>query len=359
MSCHARDIGRSLVTLLAAVLLALTALPSSAAEKAPAFKALLFTKAVGYVHGSIPAGIQMVKEEAEENGFEVDQTDDSTVFNDAALAEYDVIIMLQNSGMVWDTDEQRAAMQKYVQSGGGVAAIHNTLDMGIENEFPWWDELINGGAHMPSHSPGVLQGTAKVADKVHPSTKGLPERWERPEEWYNFDVNPRGDVHVLVTADETTYNPGGDAMGADHPISWCRNAEGGKVWATAMGHDTPAYSEEEFRDHVIGGVKWAMRRRARRLRRHGLERLREGHPRRRHRRPDGAGRGQGRPRLLRPARGRGPGLRPGHPPDHHRGQARRLHRRRGRPGRHGAGSGLRQERLDLPLLRPEQAAPRT
>lgn len=257
MSCHARDIGRSLVTLLAAVLLALTALPSAAAEKAPAFKALLFTKAVGYVHGSIPAGIQMVKEEAEENGFEVDQTDDSTVFNDAALAEYDVIIMLQNSGMVWDTDEQRAAMQKYVQSGGGVAAIHNTLDMGIENEFPWWDELINGGAHMPSHSPGVLQGTAKVADKVHPSTKGLPERWERPEEWYNFDVNPRGDVHVLVTADETTYNPGGDAMGADHPISWCRNAEGGKVWATAMGHDTPAYSEEEFRDHVIGGVKWA------------------------------------------------------------------------------------------------------
>ncbi|MFW6695117.1 ThuA domain-containing protein [Streptomyces sp. MAR4 CNX-425] len=257
MSCHARDIGRSLVTLLAAVLLALTALPSSAAEKAPAFKALLFTKAVGYVHGSIPAGIQMVQEEAEENGFAVDQTDDSTVFNDAALAEYDVIIMLQNSGMVWDTDEQRQAMQTYVNNGGGIAAIHNTLDMGIENEFPWWDELINGGAHMPSHSPGVLDGTAKVADTVHPSTEGLPERWQRPEEWYNFDVNPRGDVHVLVTADETTYNPGGDAMGADHPISWCRNAEGGKVWATAMGHDTPAYSEEEFRDHVVGGVKWA------------------------------------------------------------------------------------------------------
>ncbi|MGW1948918.1 hypothetical protein ACWCRC_31925, partial [Streptomyces sp. NPDC001940] len=32
------------------------------------------------------------------------------------------------------------------------------------------------------------QGTAKVADRVHPSTKGLPERWERPEEWYNFDT---------------------------------------------------------------------------------------------------------------------------------------------------------------------------
>ena len=67
---------------------------------------------------------------------------------------------------------------------------------------------------MPAHSPGVLQGTAKVADRVHPSTKALPERWERPEEWYNFDKNPRGDVHVLVTADETTYDPGGSARWA-------------------------------------------------------------------------------------------------------------------------------------------------
>ncbi|MEV6105187.1 ThuA domain-containing protein [Streptomyces sp. NPDC051940] len=260
MGCHARDMRRALVTLLTALLLTLTAaLPSaaSAAPKGPDFKVLLFTRAVGYVHGSIPAGIEMVKQEAAENNFAVDQTADPAVFDDATLAGYDAIVMLQNSGMVWDTDAQRAALQKYVRSGGGVVAIHNTLDMGVEAEFPWWDEVINGGVHMPAHSPGVLQGTAKVADRVHPSTKTLPERWQRPEEWYNFDANPRGDVHVLVTADETTYNPGSAAMGYDHPISWCRNTEGGRVWATAMGHDTPAYSEAFFRDHVVGGIKWA------------------------------------------------------------------------------------------------------
>jgi cytochrome c len=263
MSCHARDIRvrdiyRAVVAVLGALLLAVTALPATAAaEQAPAFRALLFTRAVGYVHGSIPAGIQMFKEEAAENNFEVVQSADPTVFDDAKLKEFDVIVMLQNSGMVWDTDSQREAMQKYVRGGGGVVAIHNTLDMGVEEQFPWWDDAINGGAHMPAHSPGVLQGTAKVADRVHPSTSGLPERWERPEEWYNFDKNPRGDVHVLVTADETTYNPGGSAMGADHPISWCRNTEGGRIWATAMGHDIPAYSEPAFRDHVIGGVQWA------------------------------------------------------------------------------------------------------
>ncbi|MGW0549671.1 ThuA domain-containing protein [Streptomyces altiplanensis] len=261
MRCHAldvsRDLRRALTALLLALLLGATALPATAVEKAPAFRALLFTEAVGYVHGSIPAGIRMFEEEAAENGFEVVQTADSTVFDDEKLKDFDVIVMLQNSGMVWDTEAQRDALKKYVRGGGGVVAIHNTLDMGVEEEFPWWDEAINGGVHMPAHSPGVLKGTAKVADRVHPSTKGLPERWERPEEWYNFDANPRGDVHVLVTADETTYNPGSAAMGADHPISWCRNTEGGKVWATAMGHDTPAYSEAYFRDHVVGGVQWA------------------------------------------------------------------------------------------------------
>ncbi|MFF5207776.1 ThuA domain-containing protein [Streptosporangium sp. NPDC000396] len=228
-----------------------------AAARHHTFRALLFTKAVGYVHGSIPAGIQMIKDLAAANEFEVVQTADSAAFNDANLATFDVLIMLQNSGMVWENDGQRQALQKYVRSGKGVVGIHNTLDMGIESDFPWWDDLINGGAHMPAHSPGVLQGTAKVADRVHPSTRGLPYRWQRAEEWYNFSPNPRGNVHVLVTADETTYDPGSSAMGADHPISWCRNAEGGKIWATAMGHDTPAYSEPLFREHVLGGIEWA------------------------------------------------------------------------------------------------------
>ncbi|MFI1680696.1 ThuA domain-containing protein [Streptomyces sp. NPDC020607] len=266
MSCHARDITglrglrRAFVALTAALLLTVAFLPgtgATAAGKTPAFRALLFTKAVGYVHDSIPAGVRMVQEQAAAENFEVVRTDDATVFDDAKLKDFDVIIMLQNSGMVWDTEAQRDAMKKYVKSGKGVVALHNTLDMGVEDSFPWWDELINAGAHMPAHSPGVLKGTAKVADRAHPSTKGLPERWERPEEWYNFDKNPRGDVHVLVTADETTYDPGGSAMGADHPISWCRNAEGGKVWATAMGHDKASYTEPAFREHVLGGIKWA------------------------------------------------------------------------------------------------------
>ncbi|MGI5522417.1 ThuA domain-containing protein [Micromonospora sp. CA-259024] len=244
-----------LISVIAGLLLALGLAPPASA--APAFRALLFTKTVGYRHDSIPAGISMFQQQAAANNFELVQTEDSSVFTPTNLATFDVIIMFQTSGMVWTSAAQRQAMEGYLASGKGIVGVHNATDMGIEAEYPWWDQTINGGAHMPEHSPGVLPGTAIVADKQHPSTAGLPDRWNRSEEWYNFDANPRGNVHVLVTADERTYNPGSRAMGPDHPISWCRNAGGGRVWATAMGHAIESYSETNFRNHVLGGVRWA------------------------------------------------------------------------------------------------------
>lgn len=227
------------------------------ASAAPAFRALLFTKTVGYRHDSIPAGIAMFQQQAAANNFELVHSEDANVFTPANLATFDVLIMFQTSGMVWTSAAQRQAVEGYLASGKGIAAVHNATDMNIEGEYPWWDQTVNGGVHMTEHSPGVLPGTAIVADRKHPSTASLPQRWNRSEEWYNFDRNPRGAVHVLVTADERTYNPGSRAMGPDHPISWCRNTGGGRVWATAMGHAIASYSETHFRDHVLGGVKWA------------------------------------------------------------------------------------------------------
>ncbi|MFB4284681.1 ThuA domain-containing protein [Nonomuraea sp. MTCD27] len=249
-----------LFSALAAALLGLlvSSAPLVAHAAAPQFKVLLFSETASgaYRHDSIPAGVAMFQQLATDNNFQVDHSENSAVFTSATLNTYDAVIMFQTSGMVWDNDAQRQAFQAYVRSGRGVVAIHNATDMNIETQFPWWDQVVLAGAHMTAHS-AVLQGTAKVADKAHPSTKGLPDRWVRSEEWYNFDKNMRGSVHVLVTADETTYDAGPNKMGADHPISWCHNPEGGRVWATAMGHQASSYSEPQFKQHLLGAVQWA------------------------------------------------------------------------------------------------------
>ncbi|MGW4115901.1 ThuA domain-containing protein [Actinosynnema sp. NPDC004786] len=250
-----RRLRRAVSALGAALLMVGLAVPVAQAHP-EGFHVLVFSKTASgaYRHDSIPAGLAMFDQLASERQWELTKSEDSSVFNDATLATYDVVVMLQTSGMVWDNDAQRAAVQKYLRGGGGIVAIHNATDMNIEQQFPWWDQML--GMTMTQHSATVT-GTAKVADRKHPSGAGLPDRWTRTEEWYNFDRNARGNVHVLVTADETTYDAGSSKMGYDHPISWCRNFEGGRVWATGMGHQASSYSESLFRQHVAGGVESA------------------------------------------------------------------------------------------------------
>ena len=91
----------------------------------------------------------------------------------------------------------------------------------------------------------------------------LPQRWSREEEWYNFRTNPRDDVHVLLSVDESTYDPrgysvpGGSPPMGDHPISWCQPYDGGRAFYTALGHKGVYWEEPLLLSHVLGGIEMA------------------------------------------------------------------------------------------------------
>ncbi|SDU61457.1 Glucose/arabinose dehydrogenase, beta-propeller fold [Jiangella alkaliphila] len=253
---------RLMAVALAAVLAIplLTALPSTAHEGEHGEEAhvLIFTKTTQFRHTeAITQGVPVLQAAFEAAGITSEHTEDSSIFNDEDLSHFDALIMFQASGDPW-TAEEKAAMERYQQAGGGIVAIHNSADM--RGNYAWWDTLI--GSLMPGHaatgsSPG-LPGTVRIEDGVHPSTTHLPQRWERADEWYNFSANVRGTAHVLATMDETTYDPGGNAQGYDHPISWCKPYDGGRAWVTAMGHFGAHYTQEpDFVQHILGGVQWA------------------------------------------------------------------------------------------------------
>ncbi|MEV4810976.1 ThuA domain-containing protein [Micromonospora avicenniae] len=219
---------------------------------------LIFTKTTQYRHTeAIEQGVPVLQEAFADAGITTEHTEDSSIFNDEDLAHFDALVMFQASGDPWTAD-QKAAMERYMQAGHGIVAIHNATDM--RGNYTWWDNMI--GSLMPGHaatgsSPG-LPGTVRVEDRTHPSTSHLPQRWERADEWYNYALNVRGDAHVLATMDETTYDPGGNAMGYDHPISWCKPYDGGRAWMTGMGHFGAHYTgEPRLVQHIVGGVKWA------------------------------------------------------------------------------------------------------
>ncbi|SDU61467.1 ThuA domain-containing protein [Jiangella alkaliphila] len=210
---------------------------------------LVFSKTAGFRHDSIPTGIATIQELGTERGWEVTATEDAAQFTAENLAQYDVVVWLSTTGDVLN-DEQQAAFEGYIAAGGGYAGVHAAAD--TEYDWAWYGGLV--GAYFQSH-PQIQPATVVVEDRVHPSTQHLPDRWERTDEWYDYRASPRGDVHVLASLDADSYE--GDVMGADHPIAWCQDYEGGRSWYTGGGHTQESYAEAEFREHLAGGIETA------------------------------------------------------------------------------------------------------
>ena len=233
-----------------------------------------------------------------------------------ASRAYDAIVMFQTSGDPWTGRRE-----------GGARALPGVRQAASRRSTtrPTCAATSRGGTassarscpatRPPGRSPG-LPGEIIVEDRAHPSTRHLDGHplGARRTSGTTSRPNVRGNAHVLLSMDESTYAPGGNAMGYDHPIAWCKPYDGGRALVTALGHFGAHYDEPALLEHIVGGVQYAAGLRGRRLRRHDQRQLREGHARRQHERAVRARRRARRPRLLHRARPRpDPRLRPGRP----------------------------------------------
>lgn len=227
--------------------------PVLKAQNTPTFDVLVFSKTSGFRHGSIPSAITALTELSQAHGFEVAFTEDATVFNAANLAQYEAVVFLLTSGDVLNGTEQ-AAFEAYIRNGGGYVGVHSASD--TEYSWPWYGQLV--GSYFDNH-PSIQNADVLLEDATHPSTQNLPATWQRNDEWYNFQSNPRAsaasDIKVLLTLDEDSYN--GGQMGDDHPISWYHEYDGGRSWYTGMGHTNASYADADFRSHLLGGILYA------------------------------------------------------------------------------------------------------
>jgi type 1 glutamine amidotransferase len=224
---------------------------ASPAAEAELPRVLVFSRTLGFRHKSIPDGIAALREIGA-GRWETDATEDASAFTPGNLARYRAVVFLSTTGNVLDAGQQQA-LEGFVRAGGGWVGIHAAAD--TEYEWPWYGRLA--GAWFLGH-PKIQPATVRVEDRSHPSTSMLPEQWVRTDEWYSFRRNPRADVHVLATLDERTYDPERTPMGADHPVAWFHEFEGGRSWYTAGGHTAESFREPLFREHLRGGIEWAI-----------------------------------------------------------------------------------------------------
>lgn len=220
-------------------------------------RVLMFTKTAGFRHDSILTAKEVMTALAETHGFELDISEDAAVFTEASLSPYDVVMFASTTGEVLAT-EQQGALKGFIAAGGGFVGVHAASD--TLYSWPWYGELV--GAYFDGHPPGTSVATLHNEDPAHPSTRHLGETFRLQDEWYFFDRNPRGDVHVLLTLDEgsnallTAYTLVRGGTG-DHPITWCHAYGGGRSWYTGLGHRSEVWRDVRFQELLLGGVLWA------------------------------------------------------------------------------------------------------
>ncbi|PKV63150.1 ThuA domain-containing protein [Pontibacter ramchanderi] len=223
--------------------------PLSTQPEEDQLRILVFSKTAGFRHAAIHAGKEALLKLGLEHQVKVDTTENATYFVADSLQKYQAVVFLNTTLDVLNP-EQQTAFENYIRGGGGFAGIHAAAD--TEYDWPWYTKLV--GAQFESH-PEVQRAVVAVVNQAHPATAGLPARWDRTDEWYNFkNLNP--EVQVLAKLDESTYR--GGKHGNDHPIAWYHAYDGGRAFYTGLGHTEESYSEPAFLQHMWGGIAYAM-----------------------------------------------------------------------------------------------------
>ncbi len=211
---------------------------------------LVFTRTTGFRHDSIADGIAALTRVADEREWQLEHTEDAARFTEESLAAFDAVVFLSTTGDVLD-ETQQAAFERFIRAGHGFVGVHSATD--TEYDWPWYGELV--GAYFKAHP--AIQSATVHREGNHAVLDGVPPSWTRDDEWYAFRTNPRAKVQVLLTLEETTYEPGDAAMGADHPIAWLHEFDGGRAFYTALGHTSESYAEPLFMMQLTQGIEWA------------------------------------------------------------------------------------------------------
>jgi type 1 glutamine amidotransferase len=231
---------------------------------------LVFTKTNAFRHnGAIQASLPTLQKICQDRNWHMIHTESGAVFNEEYLSQIDLIIWNNTTGPVLTADQQRA-MRTYIETGGGFFGIHAAGDR--SHKWTWYRNHIIGAdySHHPMNPQFQEAKMSLECDSTHTFLcNGLTPTWNRTDEWYIFNDNPRDNgMSVLYTVDESTINPDGEflfmqkdkkhGMGDDHPIVWYSEVGEGRAVYSALGHTKESWQEENHLKIIRNAMQWAV-----------------------------------------------------------------------------------------------------
>jgi len=251
------------------------ALPDAApAKPAQSRKVLVYTRASGFVHSSIPLGAKTYEALGKKTGaFTVTKiTDDPAVFDD--LKEFDCIVLMSTTGdflqiKTKDADPElvKAAAAKesarkqnlldFVAGGKGLVGIHAATD--AYYKWPEYGEMIGG--YFQNHPYSKIN--IKIDDPQSPINAQFEgKNFEFTDEIYVFKpASPysRDRVRVLLSVDVSKTEIKDQARpDKDYAVAWIRQYGKGRVFYTLLGHREDTYMIPLSVKFMLAGTQYAL-----------------------------------------------------------------------------------------------------
>jgi type 1 glutamine amidotransferase/HEAT repeat protein len=240
-------------------------------------KVLVFWRAEGFVHPSIPYGVETVKQLGEKTGaFTTISSDDMAMFAPESLKQFDGIVFVSTTQLHFDNPEYRKALLDFVGTGKGVVGIHAASD-----NFPTWpegQELMGGVFHgHPWHASDLV--AVKLDDPTHPINKGFnnhgfrlkeeiyqitgPYGREKQRELVSLDMSkPETKAKTVDKDGKPLLDKGGNPQivrnDNDFPISWIKKEGNGRVFYTSLGHNKDIFFVPQILQHYLDGIQYAL-----------------------------------------------------------------------------------------------------
>ncbi len=226
----------------------------------PQFKALVLTERGGQHEGFVVAALAWLNKFAAEKNFEFTVINHASEINEKMLSQYRLIIQLNYPPYTW-SDTAMAAFVKYIDEGrGGWVGFHHASLLGEFDGYQMWNWFSDfmGSIRFDNYIAATASARVNVEDMGHPVMKGVsPWFVIDDDEWYTFNRDPRPNVHVLASVDESTYTPRSDIKMGDHPVVWVNEKKKARNVYFLMGHDGSLLKNPEFVIMFGNAILWA------------------------------------------------------------------------------------------------------
>jgi hypothetical protein len=245
-------------------------------DKAPATpaqprKLLVFTRAKGFVHGSIPVAAKAFELMGEKTGaFETVVSDDLSALEADNLKQFDAVMMDSTTGQIFGPPPPGHGQTPNAEQAKGQALLKNLLDFvaggkgicGVHAATDWsgWDDYgkMMGGQFAQHPYRNIV---CKNEDPINPINAAFGgKEFTFSDEIYVFKDNyNRKDKHVLLSIDVEKSKLGQQARkDRDYWVSWVRPYGQGRVFYCSLGHEDATYCNQTVLKHYLAGIQYAM-----------------------------------------------------------------------------------------------------